>query len=271
MISNKKTFRIIELIKQHPYLTAIILLCFLFCVVGVPIIINELYKYGQNNQSSYITKWEADDILVYWGSIITFFGTTILGIIALIQNLRISKINNELMRLQSQEYLPVLQASDFSISEIESNKGVNNNRSISKITIIETGQIRYILNIVDADCPLYSFKKRFNFSLENISNAKIRNINLTRVDYYIGRSGSINTMINHNSISTLLLPKLKTNLSLYFYFKDSLDMSDLSGHIKLKLYLEITNFDSSIYNESLDISIVQGRILDTVYDLESWI
>lgn len=51
----------------------------------IPFIINELYKHGQNCNFAYITMWSAEDVLSFFGNYLSFFGTIILGAVAVFQ------------------------------------------------------------------------------------------------------------------------------------------------------------------------------------------
>lgn len=51
----------------------------------IPVIINELYKYGQVAPSPYQTLWDANDALSFFGDYLSFFGTIVLGAVAVFQ------------------------------------------------------------------------------------------------------------------------------------------------------------------------------------------
>lgn len=51
----------------------------------IPFIINELYKCGQNCNHAYITMWNAADVLSFFGDYLSFFGTIVLGAVAVFQ------------------------------------------------------------------------------------------------------------------------------------------------------------------------------------------
>ena len=51
----------------------------------VPFIINDLYKYGLECERPYITMWNAADVLAFFGDYLSFFGTIILGAVAVFQ------------------------------------------------------------------------------------------------------------------------------------------------------------------------------------------
>ena len=81
-------------------------LCSIWFYVGLifvsliaPFVINGLYKFGQANNVGYVTLWEAKDVLAFWGSYISFFGTIVLGAVAVFQTDRANnlaeKANNQ--------------------------------------------------------------------------------------------------------------------------------------------------------------------------------
>jgi len=53
----------------------------------VPLIINESYKTGKG----YLTMWNAADVLSYYGNVLTFIGTGVLGIAVMFQNDKINE------------------------------------------------------------------------------------------------------------------------------------------------------------------------------------
>lgn len=82
----------------------ILLIIFAVFVLIVPIIINESYK----SNSGYITLWRANDLLLYFGSVISAIGTIFIGIIAFVQNNRSNDINDRLLKLQEVNSTPFL-------------------------------------------------------------------------------------------------------------------------------------------------------------------
>ena len=67
---------------------AIIAVIVLFTLI-IPFLINESYKVGKG----YVTMWEASDVLSFYGSYLSFFGTLVLGIVAVYQNKQAQKLN----------------------------------------------------------------------------------------------------------------------------------------------------------------------------------
>ena len=69
-------------LKRHKIPIAIISFVIIF---GVPLIIHILFKIKAPN-SFWVAEWSAGDLLSYYGSILAFLGTVVLGILALYQN-----------------------------------------------------------------------------------------------------------------------------------------------------------------------------------------
>ena len=75
-----------ERIKKHKGLCIIIICIAAFVVViGVPFGINLLFKI-QSNINIFEAEWTAGDALGYYGALLSFIGTVVLGALALYQN-----------------------------------------------------------------------------------------------------------------------------------------------------------------------------------------
>lgn len=68
--------------KKHKKLIALIIFMIIF---GVPFIIHILFKLHPNNDF-FVAEWSAGELLSYYGSILAFWGTVILGALSLYQN-----------------------------------------------------------------------------------------------------------------------------------------------------------------------------------------
>lgn len=99
------------------YIIIILLIIFALLVLVVPILINESYK----SNSGYITLWGANELLLYFGSVISAMGTIFIGIIAFLQNNRANDINDRLLKLQEVNSTPFLHL-DISWCKITSFK-----------------------------------------------------------------------------------------------------------------------------------------------------
>lgn len=121
-----------------------LMIIFGISIFAVPIIINESYKIN----SGYTTLWEAKDLLLYFGSVISAIGTIFIGMIAFKQNSRANDINDRLLRLQEINSIPFLHL-DLSGSRIQCFRdreidiliGLRNETS-SVINILKVSQIK---------------------------------------------------------------------------------------------------------------------------------
>jgi len=81
--------------------------------LGIPFLINEAYKVGKG----YITLWEVEDALSFYGSYLSFVGTVVLGIVAVYQNRKAHQLNEQMQKLQQVQFVSMV-----SISRLEINK-----------------------------------------------------------------------------------------------------------------------------------------------------
>ena len=74
-----------EWIKKHKALFIIICVMIFVALIGVPFAINLLFKVD-TKINAFQAEWSAGDALGYYGSVLSFLGTVILGALALYQN-----------------------------------------------------------------------------------------------------------------------------------------------------------------------------------------
>lgn len=75
----------IDWIKKHKVLFIIICVLILIALIGIPFVINLLFKIGTDIKM-FQAEWSAGDALGYYGAVLSFLGTVILGALALYQN-----------------------------------------------------------------------------------------------------------------------------------------------------------------------------------------
>jgi hypothetical protein len=92
----------------------IVIFLFFMCI-GIPLIINEMYL----NNKGYITVWDVKDVLVFYGTILSFIGTVFLGGLVLYQNERLNKINKN---LTEQQYKPILTCTWITSEDLNDQK-----------------------------------------------------------------------------------------------------------------------------------------------------
>lgn len=84
----------------------------LVVVLTIPILINELYKIGLKTDSGYVTLWEAKDVLVFYGSFLSFVGTVALGMLVLWQNQKFKKENDKVQERLEKMNKKILELDD---------------------------------------------------------------------------------------------------------------------------------------------------------------
>lgn len=122
--------RFIKFIIKYKICVFILVVLIVFLI---PIIINESYKVGRG----YITMWGAADVLSFYGSFLSFIGSIILGIVAIWQNNKAYKLNEQLQKLQQAEYISMVSVKRV-IVERENSSNLNlMNKQNSQIDIID--------------------------------------------------------------------------------------------------------------------------------------
>lgn len=92
-------------IKKHKVFLVLISLAVLFALVGIPLIINLLFKFNCGI-SMFQAEWSAGEALGYYGSVLSFVGTVVLGALALYQNHIIKEeANNRSLELENRDRL----------------------------------------------------------------------------------------------------------------------------------------------------------------------
>lgn len=87
--------------KKWWFLGTIGLLIAIILTIAVPHLINKSYQTTQIPESSkYITEWTAADTLVYYGAVLSFIGTVVLGALAFWQNEKVHDTNKRLLDLE---------------------------------------------------------------------------------------------------------------------------------------------------------------------------
>ena len=75
----------IDWIKKHRVLFSLICVVILLLLIGIPFLINILFKINATTDI-FVAEWSAGDALGYYGAILSFLGTVVLRALALYQN-----------------------------------------------------------------------------------------------------------------------------------------------------------------------------------------
>ena len=99
------------MIKKHPIKSAAFVVV-LILIFAFPFFLNAAFLLGSSIKNPMITVYSAGDILLAWGSLLTFLGTFTLGALALYQNIKIQNIYKDQMH---QGVMPCLSVSDIEL------------------------------------------------------------------------------------------------------------------------------------------------------------
>lgn len=99
--------------KKFIAITAIVLLIMIFVI---PFVLNCLFKYG-TSFDIFVAEWDSGDALSFYGTILSFIGTSVLSILALYQNHCIDKLSKEhssrIEEMEKERYEPCFYINNF--------------------------------------------------------------------------------------------------------------------------------------------------------------
>ena len=152
------------------WLIAIFIVCMF---ISIPFIINESYKLGKG----YVTLWDASDMLSFYGSTLSFLGSIVLGIVALVQNEKIRKFSLKVFDMEHRyEKVPM-----FTLKKIEFQANTFFQENYENVQIAEKNNVWTTTVIThnesDPEAELY-----FDISLENVGEGLAKNIEIQCYD-----------------------------------------------------------------------------------------
>ena len=114
--------KIITNFIKHPIIAFTII--FLITAIIIPTIIQIFYLIGRTKPVIY-TVFDPNYILSFWGSIMVFIGTSILGVASYIQNDKLKNANERLLKLEKNRDKPFIKATIVT-SRIELEETIGN-------------------------------------------------------------------------------------------------------------------------------------------------
>lgn len=88
----------LEWIKRHK---VFVIICFVIIVIGVPFAIHCLFKiHPTEDYDFFVAEWSAGELLQYYGGVLAFSGTVILGALSLHQNEIIKQESDKRIAIQ---------------------------------------------------------------------------------------------------------------------------------------------------------------------------
>ncbi|EGW39075.1 hypothetical protein [Desulfosporosinus sp. OT] len=219
--------------------------------IFIPLIINETYKVNRG----YVTIWDASDVLIFYGSLLTFFGTVALGISSIVQSNRANEINSRLSQLEQERFKNDLQpfviVSDW---KLEATRLLEIIQAPQKL-YIQVGIIKLEHNEVSLCLSLFFTNTSNSFATVYYSNAKVYKKDTYIQDWYNSTSNQPNP--------NLYLKSGETG-EIVFYCTEE-EMVTFRG-TNIKFGLILSNRFSENYKETLDIIIPHlGKTHDAWY------
>ena len=163
-----------EWMKKHIKLIIVLLV---LSIVIFPCIIHILFKIKAGNDF-FVAEWTAGELLGYYGSVLSFLGTVVLGALALYQN--------HIIKEETDKKTAIIEQREHEnnmprfVVALASRNGQNSNLkfSISNITNNAASEIEvYNIRIIDVDDnKIWESDKKYRFNY--MDNSKIEKIEL---------------------------------------------------------------------------------------------
>lgn len=275
-------------------------------LVATPFIINYAYLKGTADGLPN-TVFSASDIILFYGSILSFIGTVTLGSLAFYQNKKLNKINENLskennyfQKINAQSLLPVIKIVDVVIGQ--TTFCARNSTSITapmeryyfskshnKINSVHTGETvelknNYITLNIDIDnekdYEIQQYCKVVNFKLANTSQAIIRHIAFDRIEIVGIKTDTVSVeqavCFNQNhpkaGISTLLNQHEDELFCMFIYFKNETykDFWEKPlGGLCFRLYITNTTITGISFKQYITVSVNNENISECSYGHEN--
>lgn len=223
--------KLVKWIKEHALETTYIAIVLFALIFIVPLIIN--FSFGVDKGIP--VKWETKDALLFYGSVLSFLGTVILGGLALYQNNRFkdendksqanlnntvdklaeankkaNDISNQLLRIEKDRYRPFLVLAIEPMFYISKE---NFGFSSSVDTLLKKTDLRFDTNVINqSEADFFPDSIAIFMSLKNIGMSPIYSVSMKSVIFNnpLGKGLSI-TQSNNDIVIT---PKERKRLSL---------------------------------------------------------
>lgn len=196
----------------------------------IPLLINEAYKVD----NGYITFWGASDMLTFYGELLGFAGTIALGALALYQNNRLTKLEEQRFVLELQPFITV---TDWKVNTIDSrDEVINPTKTSFHIETVNYNKSDFV------GFSLFFTNTGNTFSMVNYTGAKLYDNN--------NLFGEWGVSSNNQQNSKISLHIGDTGEIVFICTKDK--MKSFSGK-KIVLELVLENKMNERYKETIDI------------------
>lgn len=109
----------------------------LVLTLSVPYFINLVYLIGRRVGVICETVWSGADVLSFYGSYLSFVGTLVLGVVAIFQNIKVHQLNEQLLKLQQAEFIPIVSIKHLEISTCSSSTPKYRNPNMAELELVD--------------------------------------------------------------------------------------------------------------------------------------
>ncbi len=168
--------KILKWIQKHKKITIFLII---MCIFAPVLVINFLFKINSN--CYWIeAEWEAGDVLGYFGDVLSFLGTVVLGYIAIAQTEKANQMNKELLEIEKNRIKPCVDISSTELSNIYIGQAMNKkmqevykkNKPILELTFTKKPRGESITNVLLLQIPIYNSG---NSDISRIFVKKVKN------------------------------------------------------------------------------------------------
>lgn len=150
----------------------------LVLIIGVPFAINGMYLANGPIK----TRWDAEHVLAYYGEILSFAGTVVLGIIAVWQTRKANDLSEHMLNLEENKSVPMVDLCQ--INEIPSGLPKGTYQNSLKATVGDKH-----LAMKEDNTILYSDGDVLAFAVRNISDTYITSLEIADIQYVAYENG----------------------------------------------------------------------------------
>jgi len=240
--------------KKHWYQKWWIWLIAVCVAVSIPFVINETYKHG----TGYVTLWDAADMLSFYGSFLSFFGTIVLGFIAINQSNQANRLSERMLKLEESQELPIVDV--LEIMELPNQLPTNKYNNSLHLYLNNSNFSFHEDNTIDFSDDAVALFSLANICSNQIISLAIEDVSLTTI-YSNGKC--IKSTIDEFSINGGIRV-LASNESQYFFVggahhespdslteQEILDQNYTNPTIELTLAFQLVNTRGRKFRERI--------------------
>lgn len=242
----------------------------------IPIYINEGYRVNKG----YVTEWNANDFLQFYGSILSFLGTMVLGVVAIWQGNKSYSLSERIMKLENPR--PIFEVACEKVRKVQINgdtaKVIHKNcikATMDSETRIDTLDKAYSIKLNFFSKPIgeNSYDIELPLKLKNINECFIKSISFYEIQTKLYEDSNLPTTTTRcfdisgfcNQTTRLIKPNEVVNVTVHIFTNnEELINTLLYEQAKVQIHFEIITFAEK-YNQKTEITFGDGKMIDTIY------